>query len=302
MIEIPADLLEREVDLGATAISADLVRAYAETVGDEATLAALRAGGLAAAPPTFVLALHRGMRPEVPLPAGTFGVYGGHDLELVRPLRIGRTYRRSARLLGAFEKSGRSGSLVVVEREALVREADGETAARIRERQIVRRRPQGPPPRAPAASASPAPAAVAPSPRGGSEVDLGDEIGPWQRPGTPPEQVGRYVAGNDMREGLFTDPGVARGLGYRGIVVPGPMLTAFLEHFLRAELAGWRLERLSTTFRIPTIAGEPIVLRGVVSEHDGDRIVCDVVIEHAGGERAVTGVARLRPERDATRA
>jgi hypothetical protein len=74
--------------------------------------------------------------------------------------------------------------------------------------------------------------------------------------------------------------------------------TAFLEHFLRAQLPGWRLERLGSTFRMPTITGDAITLSGVVSEHhqraDGDHIVCDLVIEHPSGERAVTASARLK--------
>jgi hypothetical protein len=75
------------------------------------------------------------------------------------------------------------------------------------------------------------------------------------------------------------------------------MLSAFLEQFVRRQLHDWRMEHLGVTFRVPTIAGSQIVLRGVVTEHhemaDGERLVCDLVIEHDDGERAVTGTARL---------
>jgi hypothetical protein len=98
-------------------------------------------------------------------------------------------------------------------------------------------------------------------------------------------------------EPLFTEPALARALGYRGVVVPGPMLTAFLDQFVRRELPGWRLEALSTTFRIPTIAGDRIVFSGVVTEQhylpEGERIVCDLIIDHSDSERAVTGTAAL---------
>jgi len=100
-----------------------------------------------------------------------------------------------------------------------------------------------------------------------------------------------------VRESIFADDSYARSLGFRGIVVPGPMLTAYLEQFVRQHTSGWRLERLSTTFRIPTIAGCALCLHGAVTEHhemaDGEHLVCDLVIEHVGGERAVTGTARL---------
>jgi len=128
-------------------------------------------------------------------------------------------------------------------------------------------------------------------------MELGHELGPRQRAGLQVEDVARYVQTADIAEPLFTEPALARALGYRGVVVPGPMLAAFLEQFVRSELAGWRLERLSTTFRVPTIAGDPLILHGVVTEHhvtaDGERIVCDLLLEHADGERAVTGTATL---------
>jgi hypothetical protein len=111
-------------------------------------------------------------------------------------------------------------------------------------------------------------------------------------------QVGTYARMGEVVEPLFTEPASARALGYRGIIVPGPMLSAFLEQFVRAELIGWQLERLSATFRVSTIVGDTVILRGVVTEHhelpDGERIVCDLVIEHSDGERAVTSTATLR--------
>ena len=63
-------------------------------------------------------------------------------------------------------------------------------------------------------------------------------------------------------------------------------------------LPDWVIERLSVTFRMPTITGESLTLHGAITERhemaDGVRVVCDVVIEHPDGERAVTGTATLR--------
>jgi hypothetical protein len=133
-------------------------------------------------------------------------------------------------------------------------------------------------------------------------VELGDELGPRHRAGPPANTIAGYMGANVAREPLFVDSEYARGLGLPGVIVPGPMLSAFAEQFLRHELPGWRAERLSVTFRVPTPAGAPLTLRGAVIEHhemaDGERIVCDVLIEHAdSGERAVTGTATLwRPQ------
>lgn len=133
---------------------------------------------------------------------------------------------------------------------------------------------------------------------GRTPMHLGDELGPCHRSCPSAAGIAAYVGASDVREPLFTDAEYARALGFRGLVVPGPMLTAFIEQFLRDALPGWQVERLGTTFRVPTIAGDSLTLRGAVTEHhamaDGERIVCDVVIEHSDGERAVTGTATLR--------
>ncbi len=129
-------------------------------------------------------------------------------------------------------------------------------------------------------------------------MDLGDELGPQRRVAPASDHIAAFSRASDVPERLFTDPTYAQALGNRGIIVPGPMLAALLEQFLRSELPEWRVERLSTTFRIPTIAEDPLLLRGVIAEHhetaDGERIVCDLVIEHCDGERAVTSTVTLR--------
>jgi len=122
---------------------------------------------------------------------------------------------------------------------------------------------------------------------------LGDELGPRRRHAPTTDHVAGYIGADNVGEFAAH----ARAVGRSGIVVPGPMLSAFLEQFVRAELPEWRLERLATTFRVPTLAGSHLVLRGAITEHhelaDGDRLVCDLVIEHEDGERAVTGTATL---------
>ncbi len=127
---------------------------------------------------------------------------------------------------------------------------------------------------------------------------LGDDLGPERRVAPGADQIADYAGVGAIRERIFSDGAYARRLGLPGVIVPGPMLTAFIEQFLRRALPGWKLERLSTTFRVPTSPATPLVLHGAVTEHhemaDGERLVCDVVIEHGdSGERAVTGSATL---------
>jgi hypothetical protein len=127
--------------------------------------------------------------------------------------------------------------------------------------------------------------------------EIGDELGPAQRRAPQTEAIRDYAADGSMREGIFTDEDYARGLGFRGLVVPGPLLAAFVEQFLHAELPAWRVVWLGTTFRLPTAAGDLLTLRGAITEDhhmtDGEHLVCDVVVEHENGERAVTASARL---------
>lgn len=132
-------------------------------------------------------------------------------------------------------------------------------------------------------------------------VEVGHELGPRARWAPPAEHIATYVRANGIVEPLFTEPALARALGYRGPIVPGPTPTAFLEQFVRQEFPGWRLEALSTTFRISTIAGDRMVFSGVVIEQhhlaEGERIICDLVIDHTDSERAVTGTAALSSTR-----
>lgn len=124
-------------------------------------------------------------------------------------------------------------------------------------------------------------------------IELGDELLTQHRAAPTTEQVAAYIGAENLGE--FSAH--ARAVGQAGIVVPGPMLAAFLDQFLRQQLSGWRIERLHITFRVPTLAGTELAIRGVVTEHhemaDGERLVCDLVIEHGEGDRAATGSATL---------
>ncbi|HVO24805.1 MAG TPA: MaoC family dehydratase N-terminal domain-containing protein [Candidatus Margulisiibacteriota bacterium] len=297
MLHIPESLLGHEVDLGCVTVTAQMITDYTHAVGDTPAVTG-------EAPPTFCLSMRRGMTPAVTLPPDVFGVYGGHDLEFCHPIRAGEQYRITGKIAEVYEKIGRSGTLTVVMREAAICDSRGTLAARIVERQIVRQRPGT---AAPAAAFEPSHPNLAEEPEAAgppaanrpvADIDLGHELGPWHRATPSAAVIARYAASADIPEPLFTDASTARGLGYRGVVVPGPMLAAFMEQFVRRELPGWRIERLSATFRVPTITGDSIVLSGVITERhelaDGERIVCDLVIEHSDGERAVTGTATLR--------
>ena len=128
--------------------------------------------------------------------------------------------------------------------------------------------------------------------------DVGDPIGPERRRGPDAAAVHAYAVRNNAPEKLFVDRDFVQQVGFRDVIVPGPMQTALLEQMLRRHFPGWYLERLSATFRISVVTGETIVLSGVITEvhqtRTGLRVVCDLVIENAEGDRATTGSAVLR--------
>lgn len=145
MIEVPDDLMHKEIEVGRFAVTADDIRVFAEAVNDLNPLyldpeAAHRAGyPNVIAPPTYCLHLRGGrIVPEVPLAPGLASLYAGQEFEFRDELYAGRTYTVTARLAEVYEKTGRSGPLGVIVREMLVKDDDGATVMILRERQMVR--------------------------------------------------------------------------------------------------------------------------------------------------------------------
>ena len=133
-IPLPADLVGERVDQGTYTVTRAKILAYAASVGDTDTLA----GTGDVAPPTFVLSMRRGMVPTVALPPGVVSVFGGIDLVFHDVLRADTTYRMSAQISDIYEKSGRTGSLTVIVRTAVIATEDGTPVIEVEERQIVR--------------------------------------------------------------------------------------------------------------------------------------------------------------------
>ncbi len=145
MIQVPEDLMHKEIEVGTFAVTADDIRVFAEAVDDLNPLyldpqAAGRAGyPNVIAPPTYCLHL-RGNRtvPELPLAPGLASLYAGQEFEFHDEIYAGRTYTITARLAEVYEKTGRSGPLGVIVREMLVKDETGGTVLILRERQMVR--------------------------------------------------------------------------------------------------------------------------------------------------------------------
>ncbi len=249
------------------------------------------------APLTFSLALRRGHGPEVAIHDTAFAIHGGHDLVCRAPVRCGRVYSVTGSVEEVFNKTGRSGPLTIVARRVWIRDDAGELASEVRDRQIVRWRPAHPARdlgRQTTRQQTTPPARHRELPSV-AELEVGTEIGPVFRRGTSAREISAWASTLRDREVLFHDRRGSKRLGYRDVVLPGPMQSAFVDDTLRALLPAWTLHELSMTFRQSVIADEPIAIRGVITDTRDESLVCDITIENlATAETAASGTATLR--------
>jgi acyl dehydratase len=96
-------------------IEAGAIRKFADAIGDPNP--AYR-GPDAVAPPTFPTTFRpEGPYPDLPVDYGDVGLHASQTYEFDRPLRAGDELDVSFTIVNIYEKSGRSGDLVFVERE-----------------------------------------------------------------------------------------------------------------------------------------------------------------------------------------
>ncbi len=257
-----------------------------------------------AVPITFSLALRREHGSGVTISPRAFAIHGGHDIESHSPLWPGHRYVVSASVEEIFEKTGRSGAMMIVVRRVWIHEDSGRLAATIRDRQIVRWRPDAPPAAYPRRAPPPDPlrgstSEITIEPGFATDLDLGSVIGPFRRRGPTAEEISRWADTLRDREVLFHDPIGSRQLGYADLVVPGPMQSAITERLLSQQLPNWRAVRLDMTFRQSLLATDPMAIQGVVVDSDDDRRICDIIIRHAAtGETTSAGTMTLLRRRD----
>lgn len=103
---------------------------------DPAAAAASRFGGLLCpplatwkdiAPPIGYFGAGQESHFEVPLPFNSYGLNGGSDWQFLRPPHVGDWITRQFRILDIYQKPGRSGPLVFVERQETQTNQAGET-------------------------------------------------------------------------------------------------------------------------------------------------------------------------------
>ncbi len=251
------------------------------------------------APLTFALALRSGHGPELVLSPYAFSIHGGHDITQYADILVGSTYTVRARVERIFRKTGRSGPMTMVERRVLIHDEHGDITTEITDRQVVRWRPTA----ATAASAgSSTPTVTEPddatpqAPVGDLDqnLDVGEVIGPFHRRGPRRTEISGWATALRERETLFHDREGSQALGYRDLVVPGPMQSAIVDRLLAATLDGWQTTRLNMTFRQSLVANEPLEIDTIVVDAERDTRTLDIVIRNSSsGETASVGMASL---------
>jgi len=144
MLEIDPQL-KQYFQLDPVTVTAENIKDFAEALGDLNPLyldvVAARQAGYpdVIAPPMFCMQMRGGrMLPEVPLPSGLTSLHAGQELDFYDEIVAGQTYTITARVAEVYEKTGRSGPMDIIVREATITDATGRTVVAIRERQIVR--------------------------------------------------------------------------------------------------------------------------------------------------------------------
>lgn len=232
--------------------------------------------------------LRGGPSPAVTLAPDTVSVHGGHSITAEGDFLPGR-YRVRAGIAEVFEKSGRSGPLLVIVRAAELLDESGAIAVAIREQQIVRR----PSPRPP--TSIPPPPRIVGHSVVDDDLDVGATVISVCRPAPGAALVRAYASSLGTPEPLFADRAAARALGFADLIVPGPMQATLFEALLRQRLPDWRSTTISLSFRVSLTVDEPISLRAVVTElsQGHDRLGVDLTLENSNMETAAAGTATL---------
>ncbi|MDT0509944.1 MaoC family dehydratase N-terminal domain-containing protein [Novosphingobium sp. MMS21-SN21R] len=169
--------------------------------------------------------------PPVTLPRR---MWASSALQFVRPLLIGSPVTRRSTIASVTERTGRSGSLVFVEVDHVVSDAEGPVVS---ERQTIVYR-SAPTPGAPSPAPVPAP-----------------QSSQWSRRIDPdPVLLFRYSALTFNGHRIHYDQPYATGVeGYPGLVVHGPLIATLLLHELTARhpglsVTGYRFRAVSPLF------------------------------------------------------
>ncbi len=139
MVEFDKSIIGKEYELGTYEVTKEEIINFSKVhkevnpaFYDDNAAAQLGYDDIIAPPGFFNQILLPEGYPEIRIEHGRIELFAGQELEQKRPLRPGDVITVKSKIADVFEKTGRSGKLVFVVREATYSDSDGEVVAIIR--------------------------------------------------------------------------------------------------------------------------------------------------------------------------
>jgi acyl dehydratase len=144
VIEFDRSILGKEFVLGTFQVSADMMLAFAQAVGEtspqyvDPEAAQQTASGGLVAPPIFYDVFRAGQMPDPKVQFGKISFNAGQRCEFYTPMRPGDTITLKTRITDVYEKTGRTGKMVFIVRETTYENQKGEKVAVVEQSQVRR--------------------------------------------------------------------------------------------------------------------------------------------------------------------
>ena len=253
---------------------------------------------------------------EVPLPFNSYGLNGGSDWQFLRPSYVGSRVTRQFKILDIFQKQGRSGPLVFVERQETQTDQQGQVLLLARRVSIHRAPDQDastPQQGAWAASdlhsvtiSPPGPGEDVPRPSPSDSPQLyfedvaeGMELTPVVKGPMTTTHLVRWAAANGNYARIHWDlPFAQMQQGLENVVINGSLKNQYLGQLLVdfAGPGGW-LRRFYMQHRGMDYPGDVLTAGGAVTgvrELDGvGHVDCTVTLTNSRGHQTASGVGTV---------
>ncbi len=144
MIEFDRSILGKEFVLGTFSVTEDMMRAFAQAVGEtspqyvDAEAAKKTAYAGLVAPPIFYDVFRGDQIPDPRVKFGKVAFNAGQRCEFYAPIRPGDTITMKTRITDVYEKTGRTGKMVFIVRETTYENQQGEKVAIVEQSQVRR--------------------------------------------------------------------------------------------------------------------------------------------------------------------
>jgi len=144
VIEFDQSILGKEFVLGTFQVTEDMMRAFAQAVGEtcpqyvDSEAARNTASGGLVAPPIFYDVFRADQLPDPKVKFGKVGFNAGQRCEFHAPIRPGDTITMKTRITDVYEKTGRTGKMVFVVRETTYENQLSEKVAVVEQSQVRR--------------------------------------------------------------------------------------------------------------------------------------------------------------------